>query len=381
MLDRKWHEVYKSVVPLLTGADVILAPRGDWAAFPCPVNYYDNIIEPDGETVFFLHKSRLPAIRKEILATIMANWQCVFANGVFAVFVRSPRKYIDVRYGWQRVRLWVIERYLRSRALKQRKSTIYYVHLPKTGGTSMWSALTNTFRSSVYYGDINTFIANPPLPGEYDLVGLHFSPSVLDGLLTRGDVVAGTLRDPTKRFLSGIVHWRRQSEDPQAHTASQRAMRDMKLNEFVQTDFGSYETRVQLIALGTDYRYAFDSYDDHEMLCRATAFLGRADSIFVPSTDAGDVLEQLSQRLNFRAPQLRQLNTNDTADYARYAQEFREALPVIEEKNAYERQLYDDLCHRHRTRPQRLMRPASTATAHQPPEIISLEPTSAQSRR
>ena len=346
MKDRVWQAVREAVFPVLTRTDVVLAPRADWADFPCPVNYYDARIELQDATVLILQKDRLPGIRKSTLAAIAADWQCIYLNPVFVVFARSRRRYLDARQGWRSIYLGKIDRYLRSRELKERRSTIYYVHVPKTGGTSAWAALSNVFKSSVYYAHVQDLLANPPEPGEYDLVGLHCPPSALDGVLAKGDHVVGLLRHPTDRFISGLLHSRRPHEDAETFSPSQKAMRVMRLAEFVATDFGRYETRLQLITLGTDPRRPLGSYTDHEMLENALAFLERDGTIFAPSHQSGRLMERLSQRLDFRAPRLRHLNASDPADYARCRGEFQEALPLIESSNAYDRQLYDVACAR-----------------------------------
>ena len=84
-------------------------------------------------------------------------------------------------------------------------------------------------------------------PGEYDLVGGHFSPALLDGVVARGDLVVGLLREPTARFLSGVTHCRRLGEDPETFSPSQQAMREMRLIDFVNTEHGRYEACAQLI--------------------------------------------------------------------------------------------------------------------------------------
>jgi hypothetical protein len=346
MKDQVWQAVRQAVVPVLTRTDIVLAPRGDWAEFPCSVRYYDTQIELQDATVLILQKDRVAAIRKNTLAAIAADWQCIYLNAVFVVFARSSRRFLDARRGWRSIYFGKVDRYLRSRALKERQSTIYYVHVPKTGGTSAWAALSNVFKSSVYYSNVHDLLANPPEPGEYDLVGLHCPPSALDGVLAKGDHVVGMLRHPTDRFVSGLLHSRRPHEDAETFSPSQKAMRVMRLVEFVRTEFGSYETRLQLITLGTDPRRALASYTDREMLDNALAFLERDDTIFAPSHHSGHLMEQLSQRLDFRAPRLRRLNASDPTDYARYRGEFQEAMPLIESSNAYDRQLYDVVCAR-----------------------------------
>lgn len=338
MKDEHWRAVHEALQPILTPADVLLAPRGGWAAFPCRLRQYDAAIEPAEATVLVLHKGRLPAIRKSSLAKVMAEWGCVFANDVFVVFAKSRKSRLDARCGRTWMHLRRVRAYLKSRELKRRASTIFYVHLPKTGGTTLWVSLSKAFRSSVYYGDVHTFLHNPPARGEYDLVGVHFGPAWLDGVLSPDDEMIGLLREPTARFLSGVAHSRRLREDPATFSPSQRAMREMRLTEFVRTDYARYEARAQLIELGRAERGMVP--DDQMLLARALDFLGRDGALIAPSEQSETLMTRLERRLGLRLPRVEPLNVNDPADYALYAEEFDEARPAIEFLNAGERRLY-----------------------------------------
>lgn len=275
---------------------------------------------------------------------MLGTWQGIFANDVFVVLARAPRQLVDARYRSFPSHFRRIHSYVRSRELKRRPSTLYYVHLPKTGGTSAWDCLSRIFRSSVYFSDVNVFLANPPARNEYDLVGLHFSPWVLKDIVATRDLVAGMLREPTDRFISGVLHARRTGEDVETFTPSQKAMREMKLAEFLTTTYGSYEVQLQLIALGTSGTVSSGHLSDEAMLAHAVTFLERDDTIFAPSHQATQLMQQLAERLDTRCPGLRRLNANDPTERARHHREIRDALPVIEAKNASERELYAFAC-------------------------------------
>ena len=345
--DRYWQAVHRALLPILSPADAVLMPRGDWDAFPCAVRHYDAVIEPGEATVLVLHKGRLPGIRKSSLAAIAAEWGCVYANEVFAVFGRSRRSALEARCGLWRRHLRHVHAYLKAREAKRRESTLYYVHLPKTGGTSFWASLSRAFRSQVYYGDTRTFLANPPKPGEYDLVGVHFSPTLINGVLSRGDEVVGLMREPTARFLSSVAHCRRPTEDPVTFSPSQKAMREMHLSDFLKTEFARYEARAQLIELGRtpDLLAAGPNLpaagmDDQTLLANALGLLDQDRALIAPSESSDQLAALLERRLEVRLPRLRALNVNDPADYARHADEFAEARPAIEALNASEGRLY-----------------------------------------
>ena len=275
MKDRLWQAVFDALRPLLNDADVVLAPRGDWPPFPCASFLYDDLIEIIDATVVVLHKGQLTSVSKPELRKVSEEWQWVFANQVFIVLSRSEKIKKDVRSSPDIVHCRPLIRFLHSGSLRKRRSKIVYVHVPKTGGTSMWASLTRAFPSHVFYPSIHAYLSHPRATEDYDLIGLHFSPTVLFPSLSDDDWVIGMVRHPTRRFLSGIMHSRRKTADPETFTASAKAMRRMELIEYLATDYGQYEARLQLITFGTDYRQSFNTISDQEMLRTALAFARR----------------------------------------------------------------------------------------------------------
>jgi Sulfotransferase family len=343
MKDRLWQAVYKALRPLLSEADTVLAPRGDWPAFPCACTLYDAVIDIGDATVFVLHKGRLTGIRKGDLRRIAREWQWIFANEVFVVFSRMGKIRRDVRLSLEIIHCWPVIRYLRSASFRKRRSRIVYVHVPKTGGTSMWVSLARAFPSHAYYGSSYACLKNPPAPDDYDLIGLHFSPTVLSEFLSEDDWVVGMVRHPTERFLSGVVHCRRQSEDPETFTPSMRAMRDMDLADYLATEFGRFESRLQLITFGTDYRQPADALSDQEMLSSALAFAQRKNVILAPSERSREFRNFLARRLSFRPRALGRLNANEPAMHTAYPPDFYGAIGLIDSITACEREFYDSV--------------------------------------
>jgi hypothetical protein len=229
--------------------------------------------------------------------------------------------------------------------LRKRDTKIVYVHVPKTGGTSMWACLTKAFPAHAYYPNTRAYLSNPPEPDDYDLIGLHFSPTVLSRALGEEHWVIGMLRDPTQRFLSGVMHARRQTEDPETFTASARAMREMELRRYLSTPFGRFEARLQLITFGLDYRDPVDAVSDEEMLRSALTFAQRENVVLAPSERSHDFPEFLAKRLSFRPGALDRLNANQPAMRAAHFCEFNRAVGLIDAINAYERKFYDLVCH------------------------------------
>jgi hypothetical protein len=187
-------------------------------------------------------------------------------------------------------------------------------------------------------------LSNPPAADDYDLIGLHFSPTVLSWYLSEGDWIVGMVRQPTERFLSGIVHSRRESEDPETFTLSMKAMREMDLIDYLMTEYGRHEARLQLMTFGPDYRQAADELWDEELLSLAFAFARRENVFLAPSERSHAFNRFLGKRLAFRPRALGRLNANEPAMHAAYISEFNRAVQRINEINAREREFYDFVC-------------------------------------
>jgi Sulfotransferase family len=345
MRDPLWHAVYHALCPMLDRKDVILAPRGDWPRFPCTSTlYYHDVIDIADATVLVLHKGRLPGIPKQVLRRIAKEWQWVFANEVFVVLSQSGKIRRDVRLSLDIIHCWPVIRYLHSASFRKRRSRIVYVHVPKTGGTSMWVSLARAFPSHVFYSSSHACLKNPPAPDDYDLIGLHFSPTVLSEFLSEDDWVVGMVRDPTERFLSGVVHCRRKSEDPETFTPSMKAMRNMDLVDYLATEFGRYECRLQLITFGADYRQSADGLSDREMLSSALAFARRKNVILAPSERSDEFRNVLARRLSFRPRPLGRLNSNEPAVRAAHLPALSRAIDLVNSITASEREFYDFVC-------------------------------------
>jgi hypothetical protein len=294
--------------------------------------------------VLVLHKGQLTSLPKGELRRISNEWQWIFANEIFIVLSRSQKTKRVIRRSRDIVHCKPLIRFLCSASLRRRRSKIVYVHVPKTGGTSMWASLTRAFPSHVFYPSVGAYLKHPPAPEDYDLIGLHFSPNSLLPSLCEEDWMIGMVRHPTHRFLSGVMHSRQTTADPETFTSSAKAMREMELSEFLATDFGRYEARLQLITFGADFRHASEMPSDEEMLRSAVAFSQRGNIVLAPSERSPAFAEFLARRLSFRPGPLRRLNANEPTMHSAHWCEFSRARGLINAINSRERDFYDVVC-------------------------------------
>ena len=333
--------MHRALCPLVRPTDRILAPRADWAPFPCAVRFYDGVITLEQDTILVLHKGKLPAIDKTVLAGVVAMWRSLFADEHFVVFAADPAP-ATLRQRLTSGHLRRVHRHLGSRKLKVIGPTIYHLHLPKTGGTAVWDALSGVLPSRAYYGDSSTFLAYPPEAGEYDLVGLHGSFSMIAGRLREGDLVIGLLRDPVARFMSSVVHARRPGLDLATLTAQQRAMREGSVKDFLASEAGRAEVKLQSLLLGAAHDHPFGNTDD-TILADAMAVVERTDCLFAPTARSQALVRAALARFGLKAPILGRQNENEPAAYARHQAELQEAAPLVAAIAAGDRRLFENV--------------------------------------
>src|SRR5690348_4795092 len=103
------------------------------------------------------------------------------------------------------------------------------------------------------------------------------------------------------------------------------AMREMDLVDYLATEHGRREARLQMITFGPDYREAVDALSDEALLSLALAFARREHVVLAPSARSGAFNEMLAKRLSFRPKPLARLNTNEPAMRAAHFSEFQQS--------------------------------------------------------
>ena len=340
MDDRFWVSVERAVEPLLRPDDVVLAPVGGWRCRTGSWRLYRGAIRLEGATVLLLHKGQMAAIRRPDLGEIWQHWQCVYANTVFVCFATGRRVRLDSRLTPRRIFTRKLEDYLASKRLKRQPSTIYFLHTPKTAGTSVWHALGQRVRAKLYYDCNEAFLFNPPGEGEFDLVGGHVWLQHMLPCLRPGDHLVGLLREPTARFRSAFLHSRRVGEDSATFTPVMRAMRDMDLASFLPTMAAQMELRQQMLMLGFGFDRPYTPALDPEIFAAAVALIERPDVLLFPGEQIRAFTRRVCTLLGIKPVKLQRLNASDRGQQAASQQEFERAMPLIEAGNQRERALY-----------------------------------------
>jgi len=341
MRDPYWSAAWDAVAPLLRSHHRLLLPPGEWPATSCQVRTYNFQIELRDADVLFLHKGKIGGIKKTFLRYLMLAWRCIFANEVFVCLVRKRSLAAELPLASEE-HLGRVRQYIHSRIYKRIPGTVFFVHLPKAAGTSVWNFLSERVPSSIYYDTLEGFLYNPPRRGEYDLVGGHVPLPIMAPYIGADDHVAGVLREPTARFRSAFLHSRRQSEDPATFSPIMRAMRDGSLAAFLATPDGQMELRQQLLMLGHDLSRDYSERMDAEIYRKALSWIRDGRSLFRTVEQLDDLIPRLEALLAIEPCEtvLPTENASVPALSDAGLKEFEAQFATIEAGNAIERSLY-----------------------------------------
>ena len=338
MRDPYWRAAWDAVAPLLAPQDCIVAPPGEWPETGCVLRTYVERIELRGASVLFLHKGKIGGLKKPMLRYIMLAWQCVFANEVFVCFVRRR----NTKAAAAPEHLGRLRQYVHSRSLKRVPNTVFFVHLPKAAGTSVWEFLSERVPSAIYYDTLEAFLYNPPQRGEYDLVGGHVPLPVMAPYIGPEDRVAAVIREPTARFRSAFLHARRPGEDPATFSPIMQAMRHQPLGEFLASYDGQMELRQQLLMLGHDLSYIYHERMDEQIRDTAISWVRDSRSVFRTVEQVDDLIGCVAALLGINAAgeALAIRNRSDPEPAGSCVDEFDAHVTAIETGNAIERSLH-----------------------------------------
>lgn len=292
MLDKHWQAAAEAVQSVSTPSDVVLCPRGDWPFLGCDMIQYQGRIDLRTATLLVLHKAHLPAIDARDLAEVYSSWNCIFADEVFAIFCRQ-RKGVDIRGADAERHIDVIRNFLAARINRELPFRIWYIHLPKTGGTSLWAALSQRLRSSVYIPDQAMLIESRPNLLDFDAVGGHFPLSRVAHLVEENDLVVSLVRKPSDRLVSAYRHSRRELNRGSLVPGMEELERRGLLG-FPDTPDGRVECALQSLMLGAPYHLGPEPEVCDAAVASAIALARTPRGIIAPLDRMADVHRLLS---------------------------------------------------------------------------------------
>jgi len=306
------------------------------------MRYYADRIEILDANVLFLHKARLGALPRAELARLCDDWSLIFANDVFVCLARdldppaSPELEIYLRY------FRPVQHYLTPAAFRRSSQTIYFMHIPKTAGTTAWDAITRPLQAKVYYDSHTSFVANPPSVNDYDIVGGHVFRSAFKRASAPGSRIACILRDPVERVRSAFLHARRRSEDASTFSPTMKLMRELPLRDFLDHPDGKTEANLQLLMLGAPLYETSAKVDNPEFQACAHAAIADANNIITTASQLDAFVDRLRSLLGlppFEGP-LPRLNCLNAADHQSDLAEFNSCADRIRAMAAAEYDLF-----------------------------------------
>ncbi|GAJ29206.1 hypothetical protein [Acidomonas methanolica] len=341
--DPAWRAAWEAVRPLVGPHDTVLLPAGSWPddLIAARREYQDRIEIGDASAVL-LHKGRLCTLSRPELSRLLTEWQIVHANEVFICFCRDTPPSLKNRlrrYGKHVKPAW---HHLAPRVRRRSAATLYFMHIPKTAGTSAWEAISRDVEAKLYYDGALPFLAHPPVQGDYDLIGGHIPLSVLERHAGPDALIAAVLRDPVMRFRSAFLHARRAGEDPATFSATMRRMREMPLSAFLDHPDARLETNLQIFMLGTPPDGEGHPSEFSDFVARAHAALDRPNRLFLPDVRLGAFIAAARKHLGLPrrgAPSARR-NVSDLVRQSRDLEEFAACIDRVRALAAPETALY-----------------------------------------
>lgn len=309
---------------------------------------YRHVIDVGDATVLFLYKGRMSGISPATLKKIYHTWRPVFANDVFACFVRRGLRGLLDRKLRRAKHYEVVREFLGARKLRRCKDTTFFVHIPKTAGTTVWEAVAGSVPAKLYCENYEAFGCHPPVAANFDLIGGHVSLPILARWAGPNDRFASVLRDPLARFRSAFLHCRRAKEDVETFTPAMRMMRERPLADFLSDPGAPMEICQQTIMLGFAFDRVYGPEVEQEVFDRARAALDQSGSIFATARQLPDFIDRVRARLHLPPleGQLPLRNASDMKAQARDIEEFEAFVPTIRGMLAMEQELYDIVARR-----------------------------------
>lgn len=206
-LDRLWQEIKDLILENSFSCQEILLPYAEWRVLDRNLSFYANSDQVDikGYSCVVVHKAMLGSFSLLQLDEMLSDWITIFGNAVFVVFARKKTteytvdpKHLDA------VKVFVDPRHFWRENYKQ----ACFLHIPKTAGTSVWTALSVSISSKAYFSSDESLLNYAGDINDFEVVGGHFNYDTLRETGWNGPVFT-TIRDPISRLYSFARHaWR-----------------------------------------------------------------------------------------------------------------------------------------------------------------------------
>ncbi|EHH66900.1 sulfotransferase family 2 domain-containing protein [Gluconobacter morbifer] len=342
--DPLWRDAWLGVAPHLIRGDKILLPEGNWPdADDVEIRTYRYAIDIADATVLFLYKARIAGISHAVLKKIYATWKPIFANEVFACFVRRGRWSLFQQKKQYSLHYRIVEQYLNARKLRRCKETVFFAHIPKTAGTTAWEAVATSVPSKLYCESYEALVCHPVIAANFDLVGGHVPLPILARFARSNDRFASILRDPLARFRSAFLHARRANEDSRTFTDSMRLMRETSLADFLSHPDAPMEICQQTIMLGFAFDEIYSPKVEQKIFDLARSAVEDEGNFFATTRRLPQFIDTMRTALNLPLLEKEQpaRNVSDHIAQTRDIEEFEAFIPKIREMLTMERALYD----------------------------------------
>lgn len=340
LLDVWWRKALSALACHVAEDARVLLPIGDWPRLDCAAQFYritDTLVAVDGFDAILIHKGMLTSFRQADIGLCLREMVAVYANPVFVLFVQQPRR----RHLFLPAHVRILKIYAdpaRYHSRHARRGA--FMHIPKTGGTSIWSCLSRSVRSTVYFASDATLAAFDGDLDAFELVGGHIHAETLVARNWQSPTFF-VLRDPVRRVLSAIAHARRTDGNLATFDESFHVMRqidgtapDENLRKIIFYE-GNLQIRMLAERPGDDLH---DPATREAMYRRACARLEQSGWQYGCLEDPVVLARRISDRFGVRTAKLPHLNRTAQRGLPDYARQIEEL--VLDEDNCMDIKLY-----------------------------------------